>query len=277
MTCPDPFVPTPARVRSISRETHDTLTLEIAPEQDDHFEPFQPGQFSMLYVYGVAELPISISGDPGKTSTLTYTIRSVGQATNQLVTRGRNDWVGVRGPYGRGWPMIEAKGKDVVVVAGGIGLAPLRPALYHMFARREDYGRIMLLYGARSPKDMLYRKELQSWKKQPATQVFTTVDYGGLNYRGHVGVVTTLFRRLRLDPAKTVAIACGPEIMLRFVAMEFEARGLSRDDIYISMERNMKCGTGFCGHCQFGAAFICKEGPVFSYRQVEDWIHRYEV
>jgi NAD(P)H-flavin reductase len=277
MTAPDSFLPVPALIRTITRETEDTFTLEVHPERQSSFDAFEPGQFSMIYVYGVAELPISISGDPAKTNALTYTVRGVGKATNALVNSTRDDWVGIRGPFGRGWPMKAAQGKDVVIVAGGIGLAPLRPAIYHMLAHREQYGRITLLYGARSPRDLLFRKELQSWRKSPQTQFLTTVDYGGVSYRGHVGVVTTLFRRLRLDPAKTIAFACGPEIMLRYVTMDLEARGLSQDDIYISMERNMKCGTGLCGHCQFGSAFVCKDGPVFPFRAVSKWIHKYEV
>lgn len=277
MTALDSFLPVPAVIRSVTRETQDTFTLEVSPERQSSFESFAPGQFSMLYIYGIAELPISISGDPAKTATMTYTVRGVGKATNALVNSNRDNWIGVRGPYGRGWPVREAEGKDVVLIAGGIGLAPLRPAIYHMLANRERYGRITLLYGARSPRDLLYRKELLRWRKAPQTQVLTTVDYGGVSYRGHVGVVTTLFRRLRLDPARTVAFACGPEIMLRFVAMDLEGRGLSPDDIYISMERNMKCGTGLCGHCQFGPSFVCKDGPVFPYRAVSKWIHKYEV
>ncbi len=277
MTAPDSFLPVPALIRSVTKETQDTFTLEVCPERQGAFEAFQPGQFSMIYVYGVAELPISISGDPAKTSTLTYTVRGVGKATNALVNSGRDDWVGVRGPFGRGWPMKEAEGQDVLIVAGGIGLAPLRPAIYHVLTHRQRYGRLIVLYGARSPQDLLYRKELQRWRKAPQTQVLTTVDYGGVAYRGHVGVVTTLFRRLRLDPARTIALACGPELMLRYVTMDLEARGLTQDNIYISMERNMKCGTGLCGHCQFGTAFVCKDGPVFPFRAVAKWIHKYEL
>lgn len=277
MTAPDAFLPVPALIRSVTRETQDTFTLEVSPERQSSFDAFAPGQFSMLYIFGVAELPISISGDPAKTNTLTYTVRGVGKATNALVNCNRDDWIGVRGPFGRGWPLEAAQGKDVVIVAGGIGLAPLRPAIYHMLAHREQYGRITVLYGARSPHDLLYRKELQRWRKAPQTQILTTVDYGGVSYRGHVGVVTTLFRRLRLDPAKTIALACGPEIMLRYVTMDLESRGLSQDDIYISMERNMKCGTGLCGHCQFGPSFVCKDGPVFQFRALTKWIHKYEV
>lgn len=276
MQSADPMLPQAARVESVRRETHDTLTLQVSPLAGE-FQRFQPGQFSMLYVFGVAELPISISGDPETCPPQSYTVRSVGQATAALVAHQPQAWLGVRGPFGRGWPMQQARGRDLVVIAGGIGLAPLRPVLYQAFRHRGDYGRVILLYGARSPEDVLYRQELRRWEQQPNTQVLTTVDYGGLNWRGNVGVVTTLFRRVRLEPAQTVALVCGPEIMMRYVALELERRGVEQKNIYLSMERNMKCGIGLCGHCQFGPAFTCKDGPVFSYDQLEPWLNKREI
>jgi NAD(P)H-flavin reductase len=165
----------------------------------------------------------------------------------------------------------------VVLVAGGLGLAPLRPAIYQVLRHREDYGRLIVLYGGRSPRDLLYRKELAVWARQPDTQVLSTVDYGGLSWRGHVGVVTTLFRYVRLQPARTVAMLCGPEIMMRFVTRELESCGLRESDIYLSMERNMKCAVGFCGHCQFGPYFICKDGPVFPYSKIRSLLEKHEI
>jgi len=238
---------------------------------------FQPGQFSMLWVFGVGELPISISGDPSLHDRLVYTVRSVGQATHALVNRGVGDAVGVRGPFGAGWPVEAARGRDVIVVAGGIGLAPLRPLIYQILQNRRDYGRLVILYGARSPRDLLYRKELGAWARNRETQVLVTVDYGGLGWRGHVGVVTTLFKYCRLQPSRSVAMVCGPEIMMRFVTRELEMQGLSRDDIYLSMERNMKCAVGFCGHCQYGPHFICKDGPVFRYEHIRKLLEKYEL
>jgi len=173
--------------------------------------------------------------------------------------------------------MDAARGRDVIVVAGGIGLAPLRPVIYEVLHHREDFGRLVVLYGARSPHDLLYRKELASWAKQKDTQVLVTVDYGGLSWRGHVGVVTTLFKYARLKPAQSVAMVCGPEIMMRFVARDLLSHGLSRNDIYLSMERNMKCAVGFCGHCQYGPHFICKDGPVFTYEQMRPLLEKYEL
>ena len=273
----DPMLPRPYLVQEVSKETQDTFTLKLAPEAGGNGSSFRPGQFSMLWVFGVGELPISISGNPAEHEQLVYTVRSVGQATNALVSQRVGAGVGVRGPFGTGWPVDAARGRDVIVVAGGIGLAPLRPVIYEVLQHREDYGRLVVLYGARSPHDLLYRKELAAWAKQRETQVAVTVDYGGLSWRGHVGVVTTLFKYARLKPSQSVAMVCGPEIMMRFVARELISHGLSRNDVYLSMERNMKCAVGFCGHCQYGPHFICKDGPVFPYEQMRPLLEKYEL
>lgn len=273
----DPMLSQPYLVREVSKETPDTFTLTLAPDERSSESTFLPGQFSMLWVFGVGELPISISGDPSDHDRLVYTVRSVGQATNALVTRGVGEDVGVRGPFGNGWPVDKARGRDVIIVAGGIGLAPLRPVIYEVLNHREDFGRLVVLYGARSPRDLLYRKELATWARQRETQVLITVDYGGMSWRGHVGVVTTLFKYARLKPSRSIAMVCGPEIMMRFVTRELESHGLIRSDIYLSMERNMKCAVGFCGHCQYGPHFICKDGPVFPYEQLRPMLDRYEL
>jgi len=271
------MLPRPYSVREVSKETPDTFTLRLEPESTANSTAFQPGQFSMLWVFGVGELPISISGDPALHDRLVYTVRSVGQATHSLVNQRVGSGLGVRGPFGAGWPAEAAKGRDVIIVAGGIGLAPLRPLIYHVLQNRKDYGRLVILYGGRSPRDLLYRKELTKWARNHETQVLVTVDYGGLAWRGHVGVVTTLFKYCRLQPGRSIAMVCGPEIMMRFVTRELETQGLSRDDIYLSMERNMKCAVGFCGHCQYGPHFICKDGPIFRYEQVRKLLEKYEL
>ena len=273
----DPMLPQPYSVREVAKETPDTFTLRLEPENATNGGAFQPGQFSMLWAFGVGELPISISGDPGLHDRLVYTVRSVGQATHSLVNQRVGDSVGVRGPFGAGWPAEAARGRDVIIVAGGIGLAPLRPLIYHVLRNRKEYGRLVLLYGTRSPRELLYRKELAAWARNRETQVLVTVDYGGLGWRGHVGVVTTLFKYARLQPATSIAMVCGPEIMMRFVTRELETQGLSRDNIYLSMERNMKCAVGFCGHCQYGPHFICKDGPVFRYEQIRKLLEKYEL
>ncbi len=274
---PEVMLPSTGRVTRTEKETYDTVTLTVEPGPDQSLPAFSPGQFSMLYVFGVGELPISISGDPEEPNKLVYTVRSVGKATHALVTRRSGDSIGLRGPYGTSWPVQAARGKDVVVVAGGIGLAPLRPVIYQILRHRGDYGRLIVLYGARSPRDQLYRKQLAAWTYVPDTQIMTTVDYGGLSWRGNVGVVTTLFRHVRLEPERTVAMVCGPEIMMRYVIRELKSRGVSDQDIYLSMERNMKCAVGFCGHCQMGPYFVCKDGPVFEYGQMKNWMDRYEL
>jgi NAD(P)H-flavin reductase len=261
----------------VAKETPDTFTLTLQPESGENGHGFQPGQFSMLWVFGVGELPVSISGDPTKYDCLVYTVRSVGQATHALVSQKVGSSVGVRGPMGVGWPAEVARGRDVIVVAGGIGLAPLRPLIYEVLRNRKNYGRLVVLYGARSPRELLYRDELASWARHSETQVLVTVDYGGLSWRGHVGVVTTLFKYARLQPTSSVAMVCGPEIMMRFVTRELEAQGLAHHDVYLSMERNMKCAVGFCGHCQYGPYFICKDGPVFPYEQIRPMLEKYEL
>ncbi len=271
------LIPVPARVAQVNKETHDTFTLILEAADGEALGGFAAGQFSMLYVYGVGELPISISGDPNQPGRLVYTVRSVGRATQALLSRRPGDVVGVRGPFGRPWPLAEARGKDVLIVAGGIGLAPLRSAVYDILKRRDDYVRLIVVYGARSPKDLLFRRQLAEWGRHTDSQVLVTVDYGGTNWRGHVGVVTTLFRQLRLHPGETVALVCGPEIMMRFVARQLEARGLPASEIYLSMERNMKCAVGSCGHCQLGPYFVCKDGPVFSYEQLRPWMEKHEL
>ena len=278
---PDPMTPQPWVVCRVGKETPDTFTLELRPPQGAMpvvpASIFQPGQFSMVWVFGVGELPISISGDPSDPASLTYTVRSVGPATHSLNSCLPGQSVGIRGPFGIGWPVDAAKGRDVLLVAGGIGLAPLRPVIYHVLHNRADYGRLIILYGARSPRDLLYRKELASWARQKDTQVLSTVDYGGVSWRGRVGVVTSLFKFVRLQPHRTTAMVCGPEIMMRFVARELQVRGLAPEDLFLSMERNMKCAVGFCGHCQWGPHFICKDGPVFPFSKISPLLDRYEL
>ena len=273
----NPMQPEPWTVRAVSRETADTFTLSLHPANGSTHGNFQPGQFSMLWIFGVGELPISISGDPVTNKKLTYTVRSVGQATQALVTTQVGQQIGVRGPFGTGWPVEAARGQDVLVIAGGIGLAPLRPVIYHVLRHRDQYGRLILLYGARSPRELLYRKELAAWSKQKDCQVLTTVDYAGMNWRGHVGVVTKLLRYARLQPLQTTAMMCGPEIMMRVLGRELIQRGLPAENVYLSMERNMKCAVGFCGHCQWGPHFICKDGPVFCYQDIASLLNKYEL
>ena len=271
----DPMVPRVTRVVRARRETADVWTLEIEPGPDG--ARFAPGQFNMLYIFGVGEIAISVSGDPGRPEKLIHTIRAVGQVSAALARLKAGDQIGIRGPFGTGWPVETAVGSDVVVVAGGLGLAPLRPALYRLFAERERYGRLLLLYGTRSPADILFEKELARWRKRLDVEVEVTVDRGSGDWHGHVGVVTRLIARADFDAKRTIAMVCGPEIMMRFAATALETAGVPDSAVYISLERNMKCAIGHCGHCQFAGDFVCKDGPVVTYQRVRDLIGRTEI
>lgn len=264
----DPMLPVPYRVEKVRRETHDTVTLAMRPLASPPLV-FSPGQFNMLYLFGSGEVPISISGDPGRPTSLIHTLRAVGTVTRGLCALRSGCTVGVRGPFGTAWPMADAKGHDVVLVTGGIGLAPLRPAIYHLLAHRAQYGRITILYGARGTQDMLFKKELERWRSRLDVEVQVTVDRASSDWQGQVGVVTQLVRRASFDPPDTYAMACGPEIMIRFAVRELLHRGVPADQVFVSLERNMKCAVGFCGHCQLGPDFVCKDGPVFAYPRVE--------
>jgi len=256
------------QVRRIFSETADSFSCELQPS-DGEVMHFSPGQFNMLYVFGVGEIPISISGNPDKPKLLVHTIRSVGPASKAIRRLKRGDLIGVRGPYGTGWPVKGAEGNDVVIVAGGIGLAPLRPLIYRVLAEREKYGRVALLVGARTPGDILFQRQLERWRGRLDIDVLVTVDKAPRSWRGNVGVVTSLIPKIRFDPATTTAFVCGPEVMMRFTAMELEVRGVPTSNLHFSLERNMKCGIGLCGHCQLGPYFICKDGPVLGLDKIK--------
>ncbi|MEJ2720393.1 MAG: FAD/NAD(P)-binding protein, partial [bacterium] len=210
-----------------------------------------------------------ISGDPLDPMPVIHTVRAVGPVTRALCSLGKGDVVGLRGPYGSPWPIRESAGNDIVIVAGGIGLAPLRSAIYQLLAQRDGYGRLVFLYGTRTPRDILYRRELERWRSRFDLDVEITVDHPGEDWYGRVGVVTTLIPFTNFDSFDTTALICGPEVMMRYTVAALRNRGVSSDHIYVSMERNMKCGIGLCGHCQFGREFVCKDGPVFPFSRIE--------
>jgi len=266
----NPMLPQTFRVRRVRRETPDTFTLEIEAANGDRAFSFAPGQFNMLYAFGVGEIAISISADPDNKS-LTHTTRVVGTVTKALGKLRPGDMLGVRGPFGSNWPVEKVSGHDVVVVAGGIGLAPLRGALEYLLRQRKQFGRLVLLYGVRTPEDVLYRRDLERWGSE-GLQIYLTVDRATGSWGGHVGVVTSLISHAPFDPVTAVAMICGPEIMMRYTVLELQKRGLAEERIFLSMERNMKCAIGFCGHCQFGPEFICKDGPVFRYDRIKSWL-----
>ncbi len=265
----DPMLPTPYRVRRSRRETRDAWTLELEPADGGASKAFAPGQFNMLYAWGVGEVAISISGDPTRPGRLVHTVRAVGPVTRALCGTRHGAAIGVRGPFGVGWPVQAAEGVDVLIAAGGVGLAPLRPALYHLFAHRQKYGRIALLYGARSPGDLLFAAELARWRGRFDIEVYVTVDHSEGDWGGPVGVVTHLLRYAHIDPAESVSMVCGPEAMMRFVGIELQRLGVPPDRIHVSLERSMKCGVGLCGHCQLGPELICRDGPVFPLARVQ--------
>jgi NAD(P)H-flavin reductase len=264
------------RIRRVRRETHDTFTLELVPVAGGPCRPWLPGQFNMLYLPGAGEIPVSISGRPGGEG-LVHTTRAVGRVTNEMSRLRAGDVIGVRGPYGTPWPIEAARGHDVVIVAGGIGLAPLRSALYDLLDNRADFGNVVLLYGTRTPRDILFRHELERWRARFDLEIHVTVDRGLPSWHGNVGVVTTLIHKAPFTAGRAVAMICGPEVMIRFTALELQRRGVAPSHIYVSMERNMKCAVGFCGHCQFGPHFVCRDGPVFPYDRIEELVNRWEV
>ena len=265
-----PMLPTVVRVRAFQEKTHDTFTLVLEPPTGPGTPySFLPGQFNMLYGFGLGEVPISMSGDPAETGSVVHTIRAVGSVTRGLASLRPGDVVGIRGPFGSSWPVEAARGGDVVLVSGGIGLAPMRPVLYHLLRHRNEYGRVILLYGARTPGDLLYREELQAWQSRGDLQELLTVDRADPSWRESIGLVTTLFSAFDFDPGRTIGMMCGPEVMMRFAVSEFEKRGVAMDCLYVSLERNMQCAIGFCGHCQFGPNFVCMDGPVFRYDRIK--------
>jgi NAD(P)H-flavin reductase len=263
----DPFIPLPYRVGRVRRETGDIATLELLPLAGER-PGFRAGQFNMLTAFGVGEVAISMSGDPAQGSGFVHTVRNVGAVSGALAGLETGAVLGLRGPFGTAWPSEEAVGADVLIVAGGLGLAPLRPAIYEVLARRERYGRIVLLYGTRSPRDILYRAEIGRWRRRLDVDIEITVDHADTGWHGNVGVVPKLVPRMSFDPHNAIAMVCGPEVMMRFTVSALHEAGVPFERIWLSMERNMKCAVGLCGHCQFGPSFICKDGPVMRYDRI---------
>ena len=264
------MVPAQFAVARVHRDTEDTVTLDLHARGGGEL-PFAPGQFTMLSAGGHGEVPISVSGDPDRPSLLRHTVRAVGLATAAICGAPEGQVLGVRGPFGRGWPMAELEGGDVIVAAGGIGLAPLRPAILHLLARRERYGRIVLLYGGRTPGALLYGDELEDWRRR-GLEVALTVDAAAPGWHGAVGVVTQLVGRAKVDHRHAAALVCGPEIMMRLVAAALLERGLDPDRLHVSLERNMQCGIARCGHCQLGPVLLCRDGPVVRWSDVAPWL-----
>ena len=263
------MVPAPYRVCRRRRETSDTWTLTLEPLAGEGIAP-EPGQFTMLYVFGVGEIPISVSGTEG--GRLVHTVRAVGAVSAAICAAKPDAVLGVRGPFGTVWPLREAAGRDVVVVAGGVGLAPLRTAVRTLERGRGDYGAVTLLYGGRTPGDLLFRSELEQWRRRGMLAVDVTVDAAQSDWKGRVGVVPKLIKGANLDPGSAMALVCGPEIMMKFSVTALLDRGVAPERIHLSMERNMRCAIGHCGHCQLGSTLVCRDGPVYSYDRLAELI-----
>jgi len=264
-------VPAPFEVVSKCQDTPDTYTFELRG-RSGHALQFLPGQCTMLSRGGSGEVPISISGDPDEPERLWHTVRSLGLRTAAICASEPGDVLGVRGPWGQPWPVEYLEGSDVVIAAGGIGLAPLRSAILWLLARRQRYGRLVLLYGARTPDQLVYADQLRAWQER-GLEVLVTVDSAGPEWLGNVGVVTKLARRAALDAPRTAVLCCGPEVMMRFMVDTLLRLGVGTERIHVSMERNMQCGIGHCGHCQLGPTLICKDGPVYRWSKIQPWIN----
>jgi NAD(P)H-flavin reductase len=260
------MTPLPYRVAARRAETADTVTVELAPVGAP-IGSASPGQFTMVYAFGVGEVPLSISADPGG-GRVVHTLRAVGAVTRALHDAPIGAVLGVRGPYGTDWGLPAPVGADLVVVAGGIGLAPLRPLLSHAIAHRDRYGRVALLIGARTPADLIYPAAYDGWRAA-GVDVRVTVDRPDPGWTGHGGVVTTLIAGLPFDAGRAAAFVCGPEVMMRFTARALRGRGVQAGAIRVSLERNMRCGVGWCGHCQLGPVLCCRDGPVVGYDVAE--------
>ncbi len=271
--------PVPVQIVAVREENFNTRTFTMCIEDRTARELYRwiPGQFNMIYVPGVGEAAISISSDPQETETIGHTIRVVGSVTRAISRMGEGGVVGLRGPFGRGWPLEDLREGDVVLVAGGIGIAPLRPVVYWLLQNRDRFRRVMLLYGCRTPEDRLYREELDQWTEDSAIDVLVTVDNATAGWVGPVGVVTRLLQRIKVSAEKTTVFVCGPRMLNRAAAWGFLQLHVPPERVYLSLERNMHCGFGQCGHCQYGPKFVCKDGPVFALSEIADIFAKEEV
>lgn len=270
----NPFVIHPATIVEVRREAPHIVTLRLRLEEAQARKRFRfaAGQFNMLYAFGVGEVAISIVSDPDEPELLDHTVRVVGRTTEVIGRMEPGDRLGVRGPFGQGWPMEVAKHHDLFIVTGGLGCAPVVGAIEYMFRRRDQYGAIKILHGVKTPHDLLYRERFDVWRTHPRTEVYLTSDEPGKTWHYHVGVVTELFDRVDLDADRTIVLMCGPEIMMRVGTKILLERGLRPETIYVSLERHMACGIGLCGHCQMGPYFICKDGPVMRYDRIAPFL-----
>jgi NAD(P)H-flavin reductase len=265
---------TPHEVEIVERirESATVLTLRLRftdPAQHAAYR-FAPGQFNMLYLYGVGEIPVSIVSDPEDETLFDHAIRVVGRVTKGLARLEAGGRLGVRGPYGRGWPLAQSEGKDVMIVTGGLGCAPVVSVINYVMRRRAQFGRLIILQGVKHAEDLLWRKRYEQWSQAPDTQVLIAADVGAALWPWHVGRITDLFDMTQMKPGRTVVMMCGPEPMMQIAVRHLAARGVREENVWLSMERSMHCALGLCGHCQYGGRFVCRDGPVFSYPEVKE-------
>ncbi len=265
------YLPHAAYIRERTQDTKDIFTLYLEfvdPSIQQNFQ-FEPGQFNMLYLLGVGEVAISIASDPQNKKSYQHTIRAVGQVTQAMMNLQVGDQLGVRGPYGSGWPMQQAQGKDVMIVTGGLGCAPTVSVIHYIMQRREQFGRLIILQGVKHSDDLIFRKQYQQWERESDVEVHLAADAAGKNWPWHTGVITDLINQANIDPQNTICMMCGPEGMMGAAIKVLQTKQLPESAIYLSMERNMKCAIGLCGHCMYGGQFICKDGPVFCYPKIK--------
>ncbi len=261
------YQPIEATVEDIIIETPTIKTFVLRPKEDFQFST---GQFIELTLPGIGEAPFTPSSDPNVKDKIDVTIMNVGRVTSLLHLVSKNIPLGIRGPYGKGYPLDKFEGKDILIVGGGVGLAPLRSLLFSLFSQIDKYNKIVLRYGARTPQDLMYKNALPEWAKLKKVDMVTTVDVGDAKWKGNVGLVTTILKGLPINLKKAVSVVCGPPIMMKFVTLKLLDLGFKPQDIYLSMEKNMSCGLGKCGHCRIGKYYACKDGPVFTYEQLKD-------
>lgn len=267
-------VPMRARIAERIQEARDIFTWHLRFDDDTQQQNYRfvPGQFNMLYLYGVGEVPISIVSDPDEYGYIGHTIRVVGRVTKGMAKLKVGDEVGMRGPFGRGWPLQQTEGKDIIIATGGLGCAPVVGAIHYIFSRRADFGRVVIMQGVKHSNDLLWRESYRKWQQDGNAQVLLAADQAGPNWPWAVGRITALMKEAQFDAKQTIAMMCGPEGMMIAVARELLQRGVEERRLWLSMERNMKCAVGRCGHCQFGHHFVCRNGPVFPYSELQPWL-----
>ncbi len=264
-----PYIPEKATIKKITPLT-ETEKLFLLSLDSGRSLGHNPGQFVEVSLFGIGEGPISISSPPTRDNTFELGVRAVGNLTKALHRLSVGDVIGIRGPFGHGFPLENLIGRDLLFVAGGIGLVPLRSLIKYSLEHRDAFGRIIILFGARSPKERLFTGELKEWSSRKDVEFLETVDRGDDSWKGNVGVITTLFKKITIDPRKTAVLIVGPPVMYKYALLEVKAREVPKSNIWLSLERRMKCGLGKCGHCQINNYYVCQEGPVFAYPQIEE-------